>query len=156
MISFVNFKKGYAQIKEEIQDAINRVLERQWFIFGEELEKFEIEFSSYIGTKFGIGCASGTDALYLAVVSNNIGKNDEVITISHTMTSTVDTIVRSGAKPVFVDIDSKTFNIDASKIEKEISKKTKAIMLVHLYGNPSDMDPILELAEKYNLLVIEY
>ena len=154
-ISFVNFKKGFEAIKGEIQDAINRVLERQWFIFGEELEKFEEEFSKYIGTKFGVGCASGTDALYLSVVANDIGKNDEVITISHTMTSTVDAIVRSGANPVFIDIDPETYNIDPSKIEEKITNKTKAIMLVHLYGNPADMDPILDLSKKHNILIIE-
>jgi len=155
MISFINFKRGYLEIKEQIQDVINRVLDRQWFIFGEELEKFEVEFSKYIGAEYGIGCASGTDALYLAVMANNIGKNDEVITISHTMTSTVDAIVRSGATPVFVDIDPETYNIDPYKIEEQITNKTKAIMLVHLYGNPADMDPILDIAESYNLLIIE-
>ncbi|MFX1383355.1 MAG: DegT/DnrJ/EryC1/StrS family aminotransferase [Promethearchaeota archaeon] len=154
-ILFVNFKKAYEEVKEEIQDAINRVLERQWFIFGEELEKFEEEFSTYIGSKYCVGCASGTDALYLAVAANNIGNKDEVITISHTMTSTVDAIVRNGAKPVFIDIDPATFNIDPSSIEENITNNTKAIMLVHLYGNPANMDPILEIAEKYNLLIIE-
>ena len=154
-ILFVDFKKGYEEIKDEIQGAINRVLERQWFIFGEELEKFEEEFSRYIGSKYSIGCASGTDALYLAVAANNIGHNDEVITVSHTMTSTVDAITRNGAKPIFVDIDTATFNIDPSKIEEKITNKTKAILLVHLYGNPADMDPILEIAEKYKLLIIE-
>lgn len=154
-ILFVDFKKGYEEIKEEIQGAINRVLERQWFIFGEELEKFEEDFSRYIGSKYSIGCASGTDALYLAVAASNIGNNDEVITVSHTMTSTVDAIARNGAKPIFVDIDTATFNIDPSKIEEKITNKTKAILLVHLYGNPADMNPILEIAEKYNLLIIE-
>lgn len=155
MILFVDFKKGYAEIKEEIQEAINRVLERQWFIFGEELEKFEEEFSKYIGSKFGIGCASGTDALYLAVVANDIGNNDEVITVGYTMTSTVDAIIKSGAKPIFVDIEPESYTIDPFKIEEKITSKTKAIMLVHLYGHPADMNPILETAEKNNLLIIE-
>jgi len=155
MISFVNFKKAYKEIKDEIQEAINNVLERQWFVLGEELENFEKEFSRYIGTRFGIGVNSGSDALYLAIKANDLGKGDEIITVSHTMTSTVDAIVRCGAKPVFVDIDLETYNIDPLEIEKKITNKTKAIMLVHLYGNPADMDPILELSEKYNLLVIE-
>lgn len=155
MILFVNFKKAYEKIKEEIQEAIDRVLERQWFIFGEELNRFEEEYSKYIGTKFGIGVNSGSDALLLAIMANNIGKGDEVITISHTMTSTVDAITRCGAKPVFVDIEEDTYNIDPYKIEKMITNETKAIMLVHLYGNSADMDPILEIADKHNLIIIE-
>ncbi len=155
MILFINFKKAYAEIKEEIQKAIERVFERQWFILGEELEKFEKEFSDYNGLKYGIGVNSGSDALYLAVLASGISKGDEIITISHTMTSTVDAIVRSGAKPVFVDIDPMTYTMDPLKIEEKITMRTKAIMLVHLYGNPTDMDPILELSVKYNLLIIE-
>lgn len=155
MILFVDFKKAYDKIKEEIQAAINRVLERQWFILGEELENFEKEFSRYLNVKYGVGVNSGSDALYLAVLTCGIGKGDEVITVSHTMTSTVDAIVRSGAKPIFADIKEDTYNIDADEIESKITNKTKAILLVHLYGNSADMDPVMEIAEKYNLKIIE-
>ncbi len=155
MILFVDFKKSYEKIKAEIHEAIERVLENQWFIFGEELAQFEGEFSEYIGTKFGIGVNSGSDALLLAAMVSNIGRGDEVITVSHTMTSTVDSVVRCGAKPIFVDIDEETYNIDVNKIEEKITDKTKAIVLVHLYGNSADMGPIMEISEKHNLIVIE-
>ena len=155
MILFVDFKKGYEKIKAEIHEAIERVLENQWFIFGEELTQFEREFSEFIGAKFGIGVNSGSDALLLAAMVSNIGRGDEVITVSHTMTSTVDSIVRCGAKPIFVDIDEETYNIDVNKIEEKITDKTKAIVLVHLYGNSADMGPIMEISEKHNLIVIE-
>ena len=155
LILFVDFKKAYAEIKDEIREAIDHVLEKQWFVLGEELEKFEKQFSKYIGTKYGIGVNSGSDALYLAVISCGIGIGDKIITISHTMTSTVDAIVRSGATPIFVDIDPDTYTIDPSKIEEKITNDTKAIMLVHLYGNSTDMSPILEIAKKYNLKIIE-
>ncbi|AEA46579.1 DegT/DnrJ/EryC1/StrS family aminotransferase [Archaeoglobus veneficus] len=155
MIPFVDLKREYQEIKEEIDQAIQRVLERGWFILGEELEAFEKEFSSYIGAKYGIGVNSGSDALYLGVKALGIGKGDEVITVSHTFISTVDAIVRNGAKPVFVDIDPETYTIDVSQIEKKITERTKAILPVHLYGHPADMGSIMEIGEKYSLFVIE-
>ncbi len=155
MIPFVDLKKEYAEISSSIGKAIQRVLDKQLFLFGEELIKFEDEFSKYIGVKYGIGVNSGTDALYLALKSLNIGKNNEVITVSHTFISTVDAIVRNRAKPVFIDIDPYTYTINVSQIEKKITKKTKAIIPVHLYGHPVDMDPIVELADKYDLYIIE-
>ena len=155
MIFFVDFKKEFLEIKEKIWKSINRVLESQWFILGNELENFEKEFSKYNKVKYTIGLNSGSDALYLAISANNIGLGDEVITVSHTFISTVDAIRRNGAKPVFVDIKSDTYNMDVSKIEEKITKKTKAIIPVHFAGQPCDMDPLIEIAEKYNLLVIE-
>jgi dTDP-4-amino-4,6-dideoxygalactose transaminase len=155
MISFVNLQKEFEEIKDELQKAINEVLERQWFILDEELKNFEKEFSDYLGIKHGIGVNSGSDALYLAILACDIGEGDEIITVSHTFISTVDAIVRNGAKPIFIDIDLGTFNIDTSKIEKNITKKTKAIIPVHLYGNPVEIDVIMEIADKYNLMVIE-
>ena len=154
-ISFVNLARGYFSTKDEINKAIQQVLSNQWFILGKELEKFEKEFSSYIGVKYGIGVNSGSDALYLAVKALGIGKGDEVITVSHTFVSTVDAIVRNGAKPIFLDIDPETYTIDVTQIEKKITERTKAIIPVHLYGHPSDMDPIMENAEEHNLFVIE-
>lgn len=154
-ISFVNLARGYFSTKDEINKAIQQVLSNQWFILGKELEKFEKEFSSYIGVKYGIGVNSGSDALYLAVKALGIGKGDEVITVSHTFVSTVDAIVRNGAKPIFLDIDPETYTIDVTQIEKRITEGTRAIIPVHLYGHPSDMDPIMEIAQEYNLFVIE-
>ncbi|MFQ5821522.1 MAG: DegT/DnrJ/EryC1/StrS family aminotransferase [Candidatus Heimdallarchaeota archaeon] len=155
MIPFVDLKKEYAEIRQEIHNAIQRVLEKQWFILGEELEKFEQEFPNHIGAKYGIGVNSGSDALYLAVNSLGVGKGDEVITVSHTFISTVDAIVRNGAKPIFLDVDPETYTIDVTQIEKKITERTRAIIPVHLYGHPSDMDPIMEIAEEHNLFVIE-
>lgn len=155
MIPFVDLKSEYALISEEVAPAIQRVLESGWFIFGEELEGFEKEFSQYIGTKYGVGVNSGSDALFLALKALGIGEGDEVITVSHTFISTVDAIGRNGAKPVFVDIDPDTYCIDVTKIEQAITDKTKAILPVHLYGYPVNMDPIMEIAQKHKLCVIE-
>ena len=155
MIPFIDLRAEYAEISEEIAQAIQRVLKSGWFILGEEVKKFEEEFSKYIGTKYGVGVNSGSDALFLALKARGIGKGDEVITVSHTFISTVDAIVRNGAKPVFVDIDPDTYCMAATKIEKKITTRTRAILPVHLYGHPADMAPIMEIAEKYNLFVIE-
>ncbi|MBN2180327.1 MAG: DegT/DnrJ/EryC1/StrS family aminotransferase [Sedimentisphaerales bacterium] len=155
MIEFAGLQQQYNEIADQIEQAVNGVFKGGWFILGRELENFENEFSRYIGTKFGIGVNSGSDALLLAVQALGIGEGDEVITVSHTFISTVDSIVRNGARPVFLDIDPETFCIDAAQIEKKITKKTRAIIPVHLYGNPADMMTIMEIAENYNLYVIE-
>jgi len=155
MIPFMNFKRENDEIGEEMLQVIRRVLTSGQFILGEETEKFEDEFSKYIGAKFGIGVNSGSDALYLAVKSLGISTGDEVITVSHTMISTVDAITRNGAKPIFVDIDPKTYLMDVSQVEAKISDKTCAILPVHLYGQAVDMDPLMEIAEKHGLYVIE-
>jgi len=155
MIPFIDLKREYAEIGEELTQAVQRVLKSGWFILGEEVKKFEEEFSKYIGVKYGVGVNSGSDALFLALKALGIGKGDEVITVSHTFISTVDAIVRNGAEPVFVDIEPDTYCIDATKIEEAITNKTKAILPVHLYGHPADMDQIMEIAKKYNLFVIE-
>jgi len=155
MISFVDLKREYAEIGEEVGQAIQRVLKNGYFILGEETEKFEKEFSHYIRTKYGISVNSGSDALSLAIKALGISKGDEVITVSHTFISTVDAIVRNGAKPVFVDIEPETYCIDVTKIEEKITDRTKAIIPVHLYGHPADMEPIMEIAKKYKLFVVE-
>jgi len=155
MIPFIDLKREYAEMKVEIDGAIQKVLNRQWFILGEEVKRFEEEFSKYIGTKYGIGVNSGSDALYIAIKSLEIGSGDEVITVSHTFVSTVDAIIRNGAKPVFVDIDLETYTMDVTQIEDKITEKTKAIIPVHLYGHPVNMDPIMEIAKKYKLFIIE-
>ncbi len=155
MIEFVSLKKEHEAIAGEIQEAIDRVLRRGWFILGEELEGFEAEFGHYVGTKFAVGLNSGSDAILLALQAIGVGEGHEVITPSHTFISTVDGIVRNRAKPVFVDIDPATFCIDPARIEEKITARTKAIMPVHIFGQPADMDPIMAIAERHGLFVVE-
>ena len=155
MIPFVNLKKEYESISNEVDLAVNRVLKKGNFILGEEVKKFEDDFSSYMGSKYSIGVNSGSDALFYAIKALGIGNGDEVITVSHTFISTVDGIVKNGAKPVFVDIDPETYCMDASKIEDKITERTKAILPVHLYGHPADMGQIQEIANEYELFLVE-
>lgn len=145
----------YKTIKTEIDEAIHRVLDSGHFILGKEVKDFEVEVAAYLGLKHAIGCASGTDALQVAMMALGIGPDDEVITTPFTFVATAETIALLGAKPVYVDIDPKTYNIDPTRIEKAITKKTKAIIPVHLYGQACDMDPILEISQKHDLAIIE-
>lgn len=135
--------------------AISRVLKSGRYILGQEVEVFEKEFASYVGVRFGIGVGSGTEALHLALRACGIGKDDEVITVSHTAVATVAAIQLCGAAPVLVDIDMDTYTINTKQVEQAITKKTKAIIPVHLYGHPADMERIAEIARHYGLKVIE-
>jgi dTDP-4-amino-4,6-dideoxygalactose transaminase len=155
MISFIDFKREFAEIGDEVADAMLGVLKSGQFILGENVEQFEKEFSRYIGARFGIGVNSGSDALYLAVRALGISKGDEVITVSHTMSATVDEISRNEATPVFVDVEPDTYNMDISKIESKISEKTRAIIPVHIYGHPVNMAPLVKIAQEQGLRVIE-
>ena len=155
MIQFADFGRENGEIGAEVTDAIQRVLKSGWLVLGEEVRSFEAEFCRYIGASYGIGLNSGTDALYLAVMSLGIGPGDEVITVAHTFIANADAIVRSGATPIFVDIAPDTYCIDVAKIEEKITKRTRAILPVHLYGHPADMGPIMDLARKHSLYVIE-
>jgi dTDP-4-amino-4,6-dideoxygalactose transaminase len=155
MIPFVDLKAQYHSIKHEVDAAVTRVLENSSFILGSEVAAFEEEFAAYSGARIGVGVNSGTSALHLALLAAGIGEGDEVITTPFTFVATVAAIGYTGARPVFVDIDAVSYNIDPAKIEAAITPKTKAIMPVHLYGQPADMDPILEIARRRNLLVIE-
>lgn len=155
MIPFVDLKAQYSTIKVEVNAAIQHVLDTCQFTLGSEVAAFEEEFSSYCGAKHGIGVNTGTSALHLALLAAGIGPGDEVITVPFTFMATVSAICYTGAKPVFVDIDPRTYTIDPSAIEAAITERTKAIIPVHLYGQPADMDPILEIANKRGLLVIE-
>jgi dTDP-4-amino-4,6-dideoxygalactose transaminase len=155
MIPFVDLKTQYDSIKDEIDEAIQNVLDNTSFIMGEDLINFEEEFASFCNTKYAIGVANGSDALNLALRACGIGEGDEVITVPHTFISTSEAISNVGGKIVFVDIDPKTYTIDVSKIEEKITEKTKAIIPVHLYGQTADMETIMELAKKYNLKIIE-
>lgn len=155
MIPFVDLKAQYRSIKDEVNAAIQGVIERCEFTLGSEVAAFEKEFAGYCQAEHGIGVNTGTSALHLALLAAGVGKGDEVITVPFTFVATVSAIDYTGAKPVFVDIDPKTFTMDVNAIEAAITEKTKAIIPVHLYGQPADMDPILEIARKHNLVVIE-
>ncbi|MEW6008944.1 MAG: DegT/DnrJ/EryC1/StrS family aminotransferase [Candidatus Omnitrophota bacterium] len=154
-VPFVDLGVQHRQIKKEINQAINRVIKRGDFILGEELEKFEKEFAQFSNSSYAVGVSSGTDALFLALMSLGIGKGDEVIVPAFTYIATALAVSYSQAKPVFVDIEEDTYNIDVRKIEKAITKFTKAIIPVHLFGQPANMPEILKIAKKYNLKVIE-
>ncbi len=145
----------YQRLKDEIDKAIHDVLDSGQFILGKEVGEFECAVAGYLGVEWALGCASGTDALQIAMMALGIGPGDEVITTPFTFVATAETIALLGAKPVYVDIDPKTFNIDPAMIERAITKKTKAIIPVHLYGQPTDMDPILEIARRHKIHVIE-
>jgi dTDP-4-amino-4,6-dideoxygalactose transaminase len=145
----------YNKIKPEVDAAVHDVLESGQFILGKHVGEFECEAAGYLGLKFAVGCASGTDALQLAMMAYNIGPGDEVISTPFTFVATAETIALLGARPVYVDIDARTFNIDPEKIERAITPRTKAIIPVHLYGQPCDMDPIMAVADKHHLPVIE-
>jgi len=154
-IPLVDLKAQYDSIKGELDAAINRVVQSGQFILGPEVKAFEDEMGSYCGTKYAVGVASGTDALHLALLGCGIKAGDEVITSPFTFIATAEAIAKCGARPVFADIDPKTYNIDPSQIESKISNKTKAILPVHLYGQPAAMERILDIARKHNLKVIE-
>jgi len=152
---FLDLKMQFAGIRDEVMAAVTRVLESQQFILGPEVALFEREFAAKFNAEHAVGCASGTDALILALMAAGIGRGDEVITSAFSFIATAGSIALAGAKPVFVDIDPRTFNIHPQKIEAAITSKTRAIIPVHLFGLPADLDPIVALAKKRNLLVIE-
>jgi dTDP-4-amino-4,6-dideoxygalactose transaminase len=155
VIPFVDLRSQYHSIKSEIDAAVLGVLESCQFTLGSEVAKFEEEFAAYTGSTFAIGVNTGTSALHLALLAANIGPGDEVITVPFTFVATVAAIHYTGARAVFVDIDPRTYTIDPARIEAAISPKTKAIIPVHLYGQPADMDPIMAIAKKHELTVIE-
>ena len=155
MIPILDLKAQYESIKDEINAAIAEVLESTQFILGPVVRDLEQRVAAYCGCKYGVGVASGTDALRLTLTVLGIGSGDEVITTPFTFIATANTISHCGAGPVFVDIDPRTYNIDPAAIEAAITERTKAIVPVHLYGQPADMDPIMELAEVHRLYVIE-
>jgi dTDP-4-amino-4,6-dideoxygalactose transaminase len=155
MIPFVDLKAQYHSIKPEIDDAILNILESSQFVLGKEVAAFEEEFADYCQAKYAVGVNSGTSALHLSLLAAGSGPGDEVITIPFTFAATVAAIVYAGARPIFVDIDPQSFTMSVDQIEKAITPKTKAILPVHLYGQAADMDPILEIAHRHGLIVIE-
>ena len=154
-VAFLDIKRQYASIKEELDQAVFSVLSHAKFIMGPEVKAFEEQIAKYCGTKFAIGVASGTDALLLSLRACGVGPGDEVITSGFSFFATAGVITRLGAIPVYVDIDPDTYNIAPDKIEEKITPKTKAIMPVHLFGQCADMNPIMEIAKKHNLKVVE-
>lgn len=154
-VPLLDLTRQYASISDDIDKAIQKVLNHARFIMGPELKEFESSLADYCAVKNGIGVASGTDALLLSLRALGIGSGDEVITSTFTFFATAGVISRLGARPVFVDIDPRTFNIDPGSIASAVTEKTKAIIPVHLYGQVAEMDEILSIAEKHNLPVVE-
>lgn len=155
MIPFFNIARQNETLKKDLGEAIAKVITSGHYILGENVSGFEREFAAYVGTKFAIGVASGTDALHLALRACSVQAGDEVITSPFSFIAAAEVIAYTSATPVFVDIEPKSFNIDPSKIEEKITKKTKAILVVHLYGQACDIDPILKIAKRNDLKVIE-
>lgn len=166
MIPFVNLTEQYLAIKEEIDQAISRVLNRGWFILGEELASFEEAFAMYCHANHAVGVGSGTEALHLSLLACGVEPGDDVITVPNTAVPTVSAIDFANAKPVFVDIDPETYTMDPNRLDEYMKKidkssdsrsvkKPKAVIPVHLYGHPADMDPIVDIARKYEMKVIE-
>jgi dTDP-4-amino-4,6-dideoxygalactose transaminase len=154
-VPFVDLQTQHQLLAQELNEAIQRVMTRSWFVLGQELEAFEAEFASYCGVKHCVGVGSGTEALHLALRACGIGSGHEVITVSHSFIATALAISWTGATPVFVDIDSEDYTINPAHIARAITPKTRAILPVHLYGQCADMSPILALAAEHDLYVIE-
>ena len=154
-VPFVSFKPLEKELDAQLRQAFERVYTSSWYIGGKEDEAFEKAFAEYCNTSYCVGCGNGLDALVLALKALGVGEGDEVIVPSNTFIATALAVTYVGAKPVFVEPDMATYNIDPTRIEAAITPKTKAIMPVHLYGLPCDMDPIMAIAEKHSLFVIE-
>ncbi len=155
MISCGDPKAQYIAHQGEIDEAIHRVLDSGWYILGEETAAFEKEFADYIGVRYSIGVGSGTEALHLALTACGVSRGDEVITVSHTAVATVAAIELAGAHPVLVDIEPDYYTLDPSALEEVITPRTKAIVPVHLYGQPADVESIMDISQGHNLWVIE-
>ena len=163
MVPFLDLTRQYEEIKSEILAATQRVYKKGRFILGEEVSGFEKEFSHYCGVRYGVGVGSGTDALYLALKAAGIGEGDQVVTVANSFVATALAISFTGAKPLFVDIDPKAYTMDPNSLElllkrektKKSGRKIRAVLPVHLYGHPADMDSIMEIANRYDLVVIE-
>jgi len=154
-VPYLDLRAQYRNIKPEVDAAIARVLESGQFVLGEEVARFENDFAAYCGAAECIALNSGTSALHLALLAAGVGPGDEVVTVPFTFVASVAAILYAGARPVLVDIDPRSFTIDPAAIEAAVTPRTKAILPVHLYGQPADMDPIMDIARRHNLVVIE-
>ena len=154
-VPLLDLKAQYATIREEVRAAVDRVLESQYFILGPEVEALEAEVAAYCQCAYGIGVSSGSDALLVALMAIDLRPGDEVITTPYTFFATAGAIVRLGGKPVFVDVDPITYNLEPSALERAVTSRTRGIMPVHLYGQMTDMDPVMEVADRHGLYVIE-
>jgi dTDP-4-amino-4,6-dideoxygalactose transaminase len=154
-VPFLDLNAQHAPFADEFTSAIREVIDSSAFAGGPFVEKFEQEFAAYCGAKYTIGVGNGTDALWLALLACGIGEGDEVITVPNTFVATVEAIVRCNARPAFVDVDENTFTLDPTQLGKCLTARTKAIIPVHLFGQPADMDPILEFARAHGLIIIE-
>lgn len=154
-VPFVSFLPMESELDRGLRDAFERVYKASWYIDGQEDKAFEKSFADFCGTKYCVGVGNGLDALMLALKGLGVGRGDEVIVPSNTYIATALAVTYVGADPVFSEPDIRTFNVDPARIEKAVTKKTKAIIPVHLYGQPCDMDPIMKIAEKYHLYVVE-
>jgi dTDP-4-amino-4,6-dideoxygalactose transaminase len=154
-VPLLDLKQQYAALGEELRAATERVFASQHFILGEDVRLFEVEFARYTETRHAVGCGSGSDALLLALLALDIGAGQEVVTTPFTFFATAGAIARTGARPVFVDIDPRTYNIDPAKIEAAMTDETRAVMPVHLYGQCAEMDGILEVAQRRGVAVVE-
>ena len=154
-VPFVSFKPMEAELNEALRGAFDRVFDRSWYVDGQEDAAFEKAFAEYCGTEYCVGVGNGLDALYLVLKALQIGPGDEVLVPSNTYIATALAVTYLGATPVFVEPDIRTYNIDPARIEEKITSRTKAIMPVHLYGQACDMDPIMEIAKKHGLYVVE-
>ena len=154
-VPLLDLKAQYTMIREEVREAVERVLESQHFILGPEVEALEQEVAAYSQCAYGIGMSSGTDAILVALMAIDLHPGDEVITSPYTFFATAGCVARLGAKPAFVDIDPLTYNIDPARVEAAITPRTRAILPIHLFGQTADMDPILDIAQRRNLYVIE-
>ncbi len=154
-VPFIDLKAQLPKIRSEIEERFSKIIDNTAFVCGKEVQEFEETYSKLQGVKYTTGLSSGTDGNHLAMLCNEIGMGDEVIVPANTFIATTETISHSGTTPVFIDVDEKTFNIDVNKIEEKITPHTKALNAVHLYGQPADLNPIKEIAEKNNIFVIE-
>ncbi len=154
-VPFLDLKSQHAAYRDELDRAIGEVIESSAFAGGPFVEKFEEDFAAYCDCRHAIGVGNGTEALWLALLAAGVGAGDEVITVPNTFMATAEAITYCGARPVFVDVSESTYTMDPGGLEKALTPRTKAIIPVHLFGQPADMDPILEFARKHGLFVIE-